>query len=84
MKKALICPNEPLNLINQKTGYRVAQVETAESIFPVADPLYWLDCSDEVVADFWYFDLDDATIKEVPVPAPRLSAPIGNAPNVLA
>jgi len=84
MKKALICPNEPLNLINQKTGYRVAQVETAESIFAVADPLYWLDCSDEVVADFWYFDLDDATIKEVPVPAPRPSAPIGNAPNVLA
>ena len=81
MKKALICPNEPVNFFDGKTGYRVAQTEPAENIFSVADPLYWLDCADEVTADFWYFDLADATIKTVPVPPPK---GIGDAPNVIA
>jgi hypothetical protein len=64
--KALICPNEPVT-----NGYRIAQVEPTENIFGVAEPLYWLDCSDEVVADNWYYDTTDNTIKEVPrVPRP--------------
>lgn len=48
MKYALICPNEPV-----LDGYRVAQVESVT--FPVGDPTYWLECSDGVVADYWYF-----------------------------
>lgn len=49
MKYALICPNEPVN-----GGYRIAQVEI--EIFPVGNPTYWLECSDKVAADVWYFD----------------------------
>ena len=63
MKKALVCPNEPAH-----NGYRIAQVESAENIFGVAEPLYWIDCADDVVADQWYFDTTDNTIKEVPKP----------------
>jgi hypothetical protein len=63
MKKALICPNEPVS-----HGYRVAQVEPAENIFPVAEPTYWLDCSDDAVADKWYYDTIDNIVKEVPKP----------------
>ena len=48
MKFALICPNEPV-----LDGYRVAQVEVVT--FPVGDPTYWVECADDVVADFWYF-----------------------------
>ena len=77
MKKALICPNEPV-----PNGFRIAQVETETNIFSVADPLYWMDCADEVVADFWYFDTNDQTIKEVPKPEPI--KPMGGVPNVIA
>jgi len=63
MKKALICPNEPVT-----NGYRVAQVEPVDNIFGVLEPLYWLDCNDEVVADSWYFDTVEQIIKEVPKP----------------
>jgi hypothetical protein len=48
MKYALICPNEPV-----LDGYRVAQIE--EVVFPVAEPLYWLECADNVTANDWYF-----------------------------
>lgn len=77
MKKALICPNELV-----PNGFRVAQVEPAENIFPVADPLYWTDCADDVVADFWYFDPSENTIKKVAKPLP--ATPIGGTPNVIA
>ena len=76
MKKALVCPNE-----FTLTGYRVAQVEEVESIFPVADPLYWIDCDDQVVADQYWFDPSDSTLKEIPKPAAKLA---GDAPNVIA
>ena len=48
MKYALICPNELV-----LDGYRVAQVE--EIAFEVAEPTYWVECADSVVADLWYF-----------------------------
>jgi hypothetical protein len=60
--KALICPNEPI-----QNGYRIAQVESDNSIFPVAEPMYWMDCSAEVVPDVWYYDPADQAIKENPV-----------------
>jgi hypothetical protein len=66
MKKALICPNEPV-----QNGYRIAQVEPTENIFGVADPLYWIDCADEVIADQWYYDTLDQIIKLIPVPEPK-------------
>lgn len=47
--KALVCKNEPV-----ETGYRVAQVESDENIFPVAEDLEWITCPDEVTDHYWY------------------------------
>jgi hypothetical protein len=61
--KALISTVEPV-----LTGYRVAQVEPDANIFAVAEGLFWVDCSDEVSADQFWYDPTDETIKLVPVP----------------
>lgn len=57
--KALISPIEP-----RFGGYRVAQVEYNE--FEVAQPLFWIDCANEVQADLFWYDPTDATIKPIP------------------
>lgn len=50
MKEALISPIEP-----RETGYRVAQVVDQYQTFEVGQPLFWVECADNVVADqFWY------------------------------
>jgi len=59
MKEALISPMEP-----RITGYRVAQVEEQE--FEVTQPLFWVDCADDVVADQFWYDPADQTIKPIP------------------
>ena len=59
--KALISPIEP-----RETGYRVAEVE--QQAFEVAPPLFWVDCADNVVADQFWYDPSDQTIKPIPVP----------------
>jgi hypothetical protein len=59
--KALISPNEP-----RQTGYRVAEVEQQQ--FDVAEPLFWVDCADDVVADQFWYDPADQTIKAMPQP----------------
>lgn len=41
--KALISPDE---------NNRICQVAAQD--FPVADPLYWIDCSDEVTTEWTY------------------------------
>jgi hypothetical protein len=46
--KALISPNEP-----RGDAVRVAEVCASE--FPVAEPLYWKDCPDYVVADSYVY-----------------------------
>ena len=56
--KALISPNEPM-----QTGYRIAQVETKE--FEVASPLFWVDCANSVVANQYWYDPSDSTIKYI-------------------
>ena len=49
-KEALISPNEP-----RETGYRIAQVVDQYQTFDVGQPLFWVECADDVVADkFWY------------------------------
>ena len=49
-KEALISPSEP-----RETGYRVAQVVDQYQTFEVGQPLFWVECADDVVADqFWY------------------------------
>jgi len=54
--KALISPDEP-----KETGYRVAEVQQQE--FQVAKPLFWVSCADNVVADQFWYDPADQTIK---------------------
>lgn len=58
MKEALICPNEPITFQGNVIGCRIAQVEPEAQTFPVGDPLYWMACDDEVVADVYYFAND--------------------------
>lgn len=86
MKKALIDPSaivwyvsgwqlspfsgpkyEPV-LSEIENSARVAQVEDLD--FPVAPPLFWVDCADDVVADLWYFDTTTAQIVLTPEPPP--------------
>jgi hypothetical protein len=48
---------------------RVAEV--SDSPFPVAPPLFWVECADDVVADQWYYDTSTQQILVVPnVPKP--------------
>tara|TARA_E500000318_G_scaffold53803_1_gene50072 strand:- start:1971 stop:2282 length:312 start_codon:yes stop_codon:yes gene_type:complete len=42
---------------------RVAQVEDTD--FEVASPFFWVDCADNIVADEWYYDTSDSTIKQI-------------------
>lgn len=64
--KALISPNEP-----RETGYRVAEVEPNDKIFEVAQPLFWVDCTDDIVADQFWYDPQDQAIKPIPQPEPE-------------
>lgn len=61
-KQALISPNEP-----RETGYRVAQVEPDGQTFEVGG-LFWTPCADDVVADQFWYDPSDNTIKPIPQP----------------
>jgi hypothetical protein len=63
--KALIATNEP-----RETGYRVAQVEPQET-FHADMPLFWIDCSDEIVADRYWFNPENnqfVKFSEPPLP----------------
>lgn len=50
--------------------------ETAASEFPVAEPLFWVQCADDVVADQWYYDTTAQACVVVPEPAPYPDAPV--------
>ena len=76
--KALISSQEAVTNFDGTTGYRVAQIN--ETGFEVAEPLFWVDCADDVVADQFYYDPQDSTIKAVPV-RPTVT---GGEPNVIA
>lgn len=55
MKKALISPLEVVyNLDNIAIGVRIAEVR--DDLFPVADPLYWIDCDDIIDANQYYYN----------------------------
>lgn len=58
--KALISKIEP-----KETGFRVAQVETDDNVFGVASDLFWVDCADDVVADQFWYDPVDKSIKPI-------------------
>jgi len=85
--KALISPMEqPITYISSwtsqtppqprvsiiKNSCRVAQVEPDDQIFGVAEPLFWTNCSDNCVADQWYYDTVAKTVNVIPnVPEPN-------------
>jgi hypothetical protein len=48
-----------------QTGWRVCQVEL--NIFPVAEDMFWIDCADNVIADQFWYDPTDKTIKPNPL-----------------
>ena len=83
MKNALIDPRQPVSkvvgwvpntnpsqpIIEQiSNSARVAEV--TNTAFPVAAPLFWIVCSDDVIADRWYYDTVDQSIIVIPsIPA---------------
>lgn len=58
--KALISPNEIC-----ENGFRVADVSVDG--FEVAEPLFWIDCADTVIADKFWYNPEDKLIYEIPV-----------------
>lgn len=53
---------------NIENSARVCEV--VQDIFPVSEPLFWVDCASDVVADQWYYDTQTEQIFQVPPPAP--------------
>lgn len=85
MKKALISPMEsPTQYISGWTtdipheailtsienSYRVVQVVNTGDEFEVANPLFWVDCADDVMADKFYYNTTDNQIYLKPEPPP--------------
>lgn len=83
MKNAIIDPRQPVTKIagwvpgtnppqpiveEIPNSARVAEV--ADQTFPVAEPLFWVTCADDVVSDRWYYDMISATIYVIPSPPP--------------
>jgi hypothetical protein len=69
MKKALISPLEiAYDYEGNVIGERIAQVVNDKETFPVAEPLYWLDCADDVIADEWYLQAETNEILLKPQP----------------
>ena len=67
MNNALISPNELVyDQNNNLIGERIAEVATIT--FPVAEPLYWVSCADEVNANDWYWNTTDNTCELRPIP----------------
>lgn len=75
MMNALISPYEKVRDSDGSVlGDRVAEV--GQFAFPVADPLFWVECADDVVADQFYW----AEGEIVPVPPPPVpTSPEQNA-----
>lgn len=65
MKKALISPMEPRVDAKGNPGFRVAHVVSLP--YEVAPPLFWVDCPDECVQDFWIY-VGDEVVDNSPKP----------------
>lgn len=72
--QALISPAEQVcDRAGVLLGSRVAEV--AQDAFPVADPLFWAPCADDVVADQFYW-VSGEILPVPPPPPPPPPAPI--------
>jgi len=66
MKQALISPTEQVySYSGTLLGERVAEVTTQP--FEVAPPLFWIACSDDCVADYWYYDTTSLSCLLIPI-----------------
>jgi hypothetical protein len=83
MMYALISPAEKVfDASGNVLGERVAEV--AAVTFPVASPLFWVSCADDVVADQFYWANDEILpIPPPPPPPPPAEMPEGGGPAVL-
>lgn len=69
MKRALVSPNEKVTDYLGDVGERVAQVVAVGDDFPVAEPLFWVDCPDDCIADvWWYYENTCQIIPQPPEP----------------
>jgi hypothetical protein len=82
MNNALISPNETVSYVSSWNGYtpvyttvpngqRVAEVSSSQ--FPVAPPMFWMVCADDVVADLFYYDSVTNTIQQTPPSVARVN-----------
>jgi hypothetical protein len=82
MKKALISPNEFVQYLSSwekiddkkylpiysVCGVRVAEVANVE--FEVAEPLFWVECADDVTAELYYYDGSSRAVLRIPSESP--------------
>lgn len=79
MKNALISPSEsPVKFISGWTTdtppepiwtnieYSCRVAEVSDSAFEVAQPLFWIECDDNIVADRFYYNTQDNNIYPTP------------------
>lgn len=71
--KALINPIELVTNPDGTSGYRIVQVEV--NPFEVAEPLYWLICNADVVADQYYLNTTTNSIQIKPIITPEEEIP---------
>jgi hypothetical protein len=62
--KALISPLEQVTDYLGNSGCRI--VQTNQLTFEVCDPLYWIDCPDDLIANEWYW-IENA-LRPIPQP----------------
>jgi len=89
MKNALISPNESVSYVSGwteetypkeiytviTTAQRIAEINN--TTFEVANPLFWVECSDDIVAHEFYYDSVTKSFIEIPdaAPYPELTQP---------
>lgn len=86
MKNAIIDPREsvvkiigwtsttPPQAITEQIPNSARVAEVADATFPVAEPLFWVECADDVVADQWYYDTVQQICIIIPPAPPRPAA----------
>jgi len=83
MKHALISPNETVySYDGSALGQRVAEVANAP--FETAPPLFWAECSDDVIADQFYYTGGGILPVPLPPPPPPVSVVDQQGPTVVA
>lgn len=90
MKKALISPNEapiqhivswtltPIKAVYESYPNSCRVAEVVAQPFEVAEPLFWVDCGDDVVADRFYYNTVTNTINPVEDAPPPEPSDLGN------